>query len=93
MLGMTPLALKLVISVLGTSVAQKSELIQYNLNGITYQNLVCDHEGKMKKIIILALIGIAVSSSLVGCGSSTPKVTVIGNSSSQEKMATPAPSK
>jgi uncharacterized lipoprotein YehR (DUF1307 family) len=45
---------------------------------------------KKASFIVVALMSIVV---LAGCGSKSSDVTVIGNSSSQEKMATPAPSK
>jgi len=40
--------------------------------------------------VVVALMSIVA---LAGCGSKSSDVTVIGNSSSQEKMVTPAPSK
>ena len=45
-----------------------------------------------KKIALLIAILVAAET-LAGCGSKAPDVTVIGNSSSQEKTASPTPSK
>jgi len=46
----------------------------------------------MTNKIALLLATLFAAISLTACGSNAPKVTVIGNSSTQEKMATPAPS-
>jgi hypothetical protein len=47
----------------------------------------------MSKKIALFLATLFAAIALTACGSSAPKVTVIGNSSTQEKTATPVPSK
>jgi len=42
----------------------------------------------MKKRVVLLVLTIFATATLTACGSNAPKVTVIGNSSNQEKTAT-----
>ncbi len=47
----------------------------------------------MKKIVAIAAVGVLSALLLSSCGSKAPEVKVIGNSSSNETMASPAPTK
>ena len=47
----------------------------------------------LKKAIIFLIFATIALPMMAGCKTKSPKVTVIGNSSSQEKVATPSATK
>jgi hypothetical protein len=65
---------------------------QYKLSGIIRFPVAGRSWNVFRKISII-LATIAAVGFLASCGSSDPKVTVIGNSQGKETQATPRPSK